>query len=853
MLFTFYSPVHDGGSKDSPVQTAVFNATVTADMPSLDLTGDSPNLDDLLNFEDSTVPRKRDRGERIVWTPEEDEFLKAAVQKYGDKTEKWAKIAACVPGRTNKNCRKRWFHSLDPKLKKGPWTEEEDHLLRTGVEMFKGQWSKIAERIPGRTDDQCAKRWRESLDPLIDRADWTPQDDILLLQRFAEFGSQWQKIALAFPGRPGLHCRNRWRKIQRSLNHMKRASKRRNQMGVGGDSSLLLSETQRLQALLDSHSDDLETDSSYFNAAEDVLLLQDAFLDDDFTLELDEDGLARVAKNSRTDRPDAVEVYAEDEKPYGCAVPECTFESSSPSLLFYHYKASHAGATIEKPFRCTMPGCETRKRYKNINGLQYHVTHAKNSSGHSSGHGHGHGHGHGQGHAHGDEGFEHPRTSRALQQTSPTTHIATIAPHSTRINPSSPLDNGLHISIPNTSFDPSKMPLSNPPTPAELQLQLHQSKKDFVQQHIVPQLSHNAFHIPHDVSPMERSSSSSQSSSGASSPQIQRTVIRCPELGCDKSFQQMSGLTAHMANNHGHRAMTLRSNDAMYGSEAMVIPQDDHVDFDMDISELPSGMSSPMDTGVLGLESALLQNPLDGMGQDHKHMNLDSSPVQSFDASLVISSNSSIIKANGFINSTNPRNNDSNRNNTTFGVTVQDLVFVNHLSSSLQNRVHYGSHINVSANEPIAIQPAVSTNGNTSPTSPTSSSIAAQPSKTVNKVQAARSAAKRLACIAAGCQRSYANSSSLNNHVRNDHPDLYTKPGSGSRTPTTLATSAAQRTAASMEIPHSPVLPRDEGDLLDKPYKCLVPGCGKGYNNINGLKNHLLQTHGSTPKTSITA
>ncbi|ORZ27453.1 Homeodomain-like protein [Lobosporangium transversale] len=168
------------------------------------------------------------RGERIVWTPEEDEHLRRAVQIYGDKTEKWAKIAACVPGRTNKNCRKRWFHSLDPSLKKGGWTPEEDQLLRTGVQKFRGQWSKIAERIQGRTDDQCAKRWRESLDPDIDRAAWTPEDDLLLLQKFEEYGTQWQKIAaVSFPGRPGLHCRNRWRKIQRSLNQMQRANKRR--------------------------------------------------------------------------------------------------------------------------------------------------------------------------------------------------------------------------------------------------------------------------------------------------------------------------------------------------------------------------------------------------------------------------------------------------------------------------------------------------------------------------------------------------------------------------------------------------------------------------------------------------
>ncbi|ORZ19635.1 hypothetical protein BCR42DRAFT_410159 [Absidia repens] len=153
--------------------------------------------------------------ERASWTPEEDNLLRLAVQLYGDKTEKWAKIAACVQGRTNKNCRKRWFHSLDPSLRKGAWTDEEDRLLREGVKKFPNQWSKIADMLEGRTDDQCAKRWRESLDPSIDRSDWTADEDARLTTKFEEFGSQWQKIAQFFDGRPGLHCRNRWRKLQR--------------------------------------------------------------------------------------------------------------------------------------------------------------------------------------------------------------------------------------------------------------------------------------------------------------------------------------------------------------------------------------------------------------------------------------------------------------------------------------------------------------------------------------------------------------------------------------------------------------------------------------------------------------
>ncbi|KAJ2158702.1 hypothetical protein GGF46_003571 [Coemansia sp. RSA 552] len=161
---------------------------------------------------------------RAAWTREEDRLLMVGVHVYGPNTESWPRIAMLVPGRTNKSCRKRWFHSLDPTLHKGPWTTEEDELLRQRVAMYPTQWSRVAEGITGRTDDQCAKRWRESLDPEIDRGKWRPEEDRLLLEKYAELGTQWQKIATFFQGRPGLHCRNRWRKIQRVITQKEKKS-----------------------------------------------------------------------------------------------------------------------------------------------------------------------------------------------------------------------------------------------------------------------------------------------------------------------------------------------------------------------------------------------------------------------------------------------------------------------------------------------------------------------------------------------------------------------------------------------------------------------------------------------------
>lgn len=45
----------------------------------------------------------------------------------------WSRIAAKLPGRTNKDCRKRWTKICTADLKKGAWSFEEDDKLRKAV------------------------------------------------------------------------------------------------------------------------------------------------------------------------------------------------------------------------------------------------------------------------------------------------------------------------------------------------------------------------------------------------------------------------------------------------------------------------------------------------------------------------------------------------------------------------------------------------------------------------------------------------------------------------------------------------------------------------------------------------
>jgi hypothetical protein len=48
---------------------------------------------------------------------------------------------------------------LNPEMKKGPWTEEEDRILIEKVQHYKAQnWSQIAQFLEGRIGKQCRER-----------------------------------------------------------------------------------------------------------------------------------------------------------------------------------------------------------------------------------------------------------------------------------------------------------------------------------------------------------------------------------------------------------------------------------------------------------------------------------------------------------------------------------------------------------------------------------------------------------------------------------------------------------------------------------------------------------------------
>jgi hypothetical protein len=151
------------------------------------------------------------------WAGDEDIKLKDAVQTHGGKN--WGAITALVPGRDEKQCWKRWNNHLDPSIERecgraGRWTADEDSILKEAAKTHGGKnWGAIAALVPGRSEKQCWSRWRDALDPSIERrtGKWTAAEDSKLRDAKQIYGDKnWAAIAALVPGRAEKQCYNRW-------------------------------------------------------------------------------------------------------------------------------------------------------------------------------------------------------------------------------------------------------------------------------------------------------------------------------------------------------------------------------------------------------------------------------------------------------------------------------------------------------------------------------------------------------------------------------------------------------------------------------------------------------------------
>ncbi|XP_037417288.1 transcription factor MYB62-like [Triticum dicoccoides] len=109
-------------------------------------------------------------------------------------------------------------------LRRGPWTLEEDNLLMSYIACHgEGRWNLLA-RCSGlkRTGKSCRLRWLNYLKPDIKRGNLTAEEQLVILELHAKWGNRWSRIAQHLPGRTDNEIKNYWRtRVQKQARQLK--------------------------------------------------------------------------------------------------------------------------------------------------------------------------------------------------------------------------------------------------------------------------------------------------------------------------------------------------------------------------------------------------------------------------------------------------------------------------------------------------------------------------------------------------------------------------------------------------------------------------------------------------------
>jgi hypothetical protein len=164
------------------------------------------------------------------WTDEEDYQLRLAVEKEGGEKKDWKKIAHCYFGdtRSGTQCKVRWKNHLKPGILRGNWQRHEDETILHMTAQGK-KWAEIAARLPGRISENVRERFVNVLDPRLKKTPWTDEEDRILFENQRVLGNRWSEIRKLIPGRSENSIKNRYHNRKNSyLRKMKKEVEERN-------------------------------------------------------------------------------------------------------------------------------------------------------------------------------------------------------------------------------------------------------------------------------------------------------------------------------------------------------------------------------------------------------------------------------------------------------------------------------------------------------------------------------------------------------------------------------------------------------------------------------------------------
>jgi transcription factor MYB, plant len=147
------------------------------------------------------------------WTKYEDDLLLDVIKKHGKG--RWTFVSSFFKNRSRSQCLQR-YKKLCECLNKGRWTKEEDEQLRQAVgKYFTKGWVYVSKFVDRRNDVQCRERWINALDPVLKKGRWSQEEDDKLLFLVEKHGENWNFISIEICGRNNNQCKRRYKILKK--------------------------------------------------------------------------------------------------------------------------------------------------------------------------------------------------------------------------------------------------------------------------------------------------------------------------------------------------------------------------------------------------------------------------------------------------------------------------------------------------------------------------------------------------------------------------------------------------------------------------------------------------------------
>jgi hypothetical protein len=141
------------------------------------------------------------------WTRDEDELLITLAEKFNEKH--WKEISKRFAKKNSLQCFSR-YKRIRPGIVKGSWKKDEDLKIMELVNKYGKSWSKISKILDTRNGKQIRDRYINVLDPQIRKGKFTEEEDKTLIILFQKYGPKWATIAKYYPNRTADMIKNRF-------------------------------------------------------------------------------------------------------------------------------------------------------------------------------------------------------------------------------------------------------------------------------------------------------------------------------------------------------------------------------------------------------------------------------------------------------------------------------------------------------------------------------------------------------------------------------------------------------------------------------------------------------------------